>query len=111
MAPSLTLVEFDPVKSKPLNRRLDDQEDHDLVLRTFRVLIADLVQHFNGGHPGYVPQLIGFSRFFQLLTRSEVRWAWQQLVSLFGGTPWIILPTIRIGLIAIDSSYQMVKSL
>ncbi|KFY85071.1 hypothetical protein V500_08727 [Pseudogymnoascus sp. VKM F-4518 (FW-2643)] len=52
MAPSLTLVEFGPVKSKHPNRRLDDPEDHDLVLRTFRVLIADLVQNFNGGHPG-----------------------------------------------------------
>ncbi|CDK28328.1 unnamed protein product [Kuraishia capsulata CBS 1993] len=27
-------------------------EEHDLVLRTFRVLIADLVQHYGGGHPG-----------------------------------------------------------
>ncbi|OBT75610.1 hypothetical protein VF21_05131 [Pseudogymnoascus sp. 05NY08] len=52
MAPSVTLVDFDSVKSKTLNRRLDDHEDHDLVLRTFRVLIADLVQNFNGGHPG-----------------------------------------------------------
>jgi dihydroxyacetone synthase len=27
--------------------------DHDLVLKTFRLLIADLCQQFNGGHPGY----------------------------------------------------------
>lgn len=27
--------------------------EHDLVLRTFRLLIADLCQQFNGGHPGY----------------------------------------------------------
>lgn len=27
---------------------------HALVLKTFRVLIADLCQQFNGGHPGYV---------------------------------------------------------
>ena len=26
--------------------------DHDIVLRNFRVLIADLCQQFNGGHPG-----------------------------------------------------------
>ena len=26
--------------------------DHALVLATFRCLIADLVQQFNGGHPG-----------------------------------------------------------
>ncbi|OBT51386.1 hypothetical protein VE04_07022, partial [Pseudogymnoascus sp. 24MN13] len=52
MAPSVTLVDFDTVKSKSHNLSLIDHEDHDLVLRTFRVLIADLVQHFNGGHPG-----------------------------------------------------------
>lgn len=28
-------------------------KDHDLVLKTFRLLIADLCQQFNGGHPGY----------------------------------------------------------
>ncbi|KAJ5374402.1 hypothetical protein N7517_006408 [Penicillium concentricum] len=27
-------------------------KDHDLVLKTFRLLIADLCQQFNGGHPG-----------------------------------------------------------
>lgn len=70
MAPSLTLAEFDSEKSKPPSRRLDDHEDHDLVLRTFRVLIADLVQHFNGGHPGYAPpQLTGFSRFFSITNK------------------------------------------
>ncbi|KFZ08620.1 hypothetical protein V501_05894 [Pseudogymnoascus sp. VKM F-4519 (FW-2642)] len=52
MAPSVTLVDYDTVKSKSHNLSLVDHEDHDLVLRTFRVLIADLVQHFNGGHPG-----------------------------------------------------------
>lgn len=25
---------------------------HDIVLKTFRILIADLCQQFNGGHPG-----------------------------------------------------------
>jgi dihydroxyacetone synthase len=28
-------------------------KDHDLVLKTFRMLIADLCQQFGGGHPGY----------------------------------------------------------
>jgi hypothetical protein len=28
--------------------------DHDLVLKTFRLLISDICQNFNGGHPGYV---------------------------------------------------------
>ena len=27
---------------------------HDLVLKTFRILVADLCQQFKGGHPGYV---------------------------------------------------------
>lgn len=52
MAPSATSIEFDPVKSSLPKKKLDGHADHDLVLRTFRVLIADLVQHFNGGHPG-----------------------------------------------------------
>lgn len=52
MAPSAIQVEFDPVKTKVPAQKLDGAADHDLVLRTFRVLIADLVQHFNGGHPG-----------------------------------------------------------
>jgi dihydroxyacetone synthase len=35
----------------PLVQKLSN--DHDLVLKTFRLLIADLCQQFNGGHPGY----------------------------------------------------------
>ncbi|KAG9238309.1 Transketolase, thiamine diphosphate binding domain-containing protein [Amylocarpus encephaloides] len=55
MAPSATTanhVEFDTNKSKVKSLQLDGNEDHDLVLRSFRVLIADVVQQFNGGHPG-----------------------------------------------------------
>lgn len=33
-------------------RRLSNEQDH--VLKSFRLLIADLCQQFNGGHPGYV---------------------------------------------------------
>jgi dihydroxyacetone synthase len=36
----------------PLVQKLSG--DHDLVLKTFRLLIADLCQQFSGGHPGYV---------------------------------------------------------
>lgn len=36
----------------PLVQKLN--KDHDHVLKSFRVLIADLVQQFGGGHPGYV---------------------------------------------------------
>ena len=53
MAPSATFVDVETVKTKLPHRHLEDQNNHDLVLRTFRVLIADLVQQFNGGHPGY----------------------------------------------------------
>lgn len=28
------------------------KDKHDIVLKTFRILIADLCQQFNGGHPG-----------------------------------------------------------
>lgn len=31
-------------------RKLSDEQDH--VLKSFRLLIADLCQQFNGGHPG-----------------------------------------------------------
>lgn len=31
-------------------------EEHYHVLKTFRLLIADLCQQFNGGHPGYVQE-------------------------------------------------------
>jgi dihydroxyacetone synthase len=31
-----------------------EMETHDLVLRVFRSLIADLCEQFKGGHPGYV---------------------------------------------------------
>ena len=38
--------------TRPNPVELEDTSSHSLVLRTFRVLIADLVQQFNGGHPG-----------------------------------------------------------
>lgn len=40
--------------SKP-NDVVKNSEQHDVVLKTFRLLIADLCQQFNGGHPGYDP--------------------------------------------------------
>lgn len=43
-----------PVPSResvlPLVQQLG--KDHDLVLKTFRILISDLCQQFGGGHPG-----------------------------------------------------------
>lgn len=32
--------------------KLNQESQHDLVLRTFRCLIADLCEQFKGGHPG-----------------------------------------------------------
>ncbi|KAK4234066.1 transketolase [Achaetomium macrosporum] len=46
-------VDASPSKLKPstkLSGKLS--KEHDLVLRTFRLLIADLCQQFGGGHPG-----------------------------------------------------------
>ena len=69
MAPSATdydkAVDLQPVKivqphnghdNKDLFEELqpEEHEKHDLVLRVFRCLIADLCQQFNGGHPGCV---------------------------------------------------------
>lgn len=34
--------------------KLQGSETIDIVLRSFRCLIADLCQQYNGGHPGYV---------------------------------------------------------
>lgn len=34
-------------------------KDHDVVLKTLRLLISDLCQQFNGGHPGYVLLVMG----------------------------------------------------
>lgn len=43
-----------PSKLSDTGVKIASHEDHDLVLRTFRCLIADLCQQFGGGHPGYV---------------------------------------------------------
>jgi len=34
--------------------QVEEADKHDLVLRVFRCLIADLCEQFKGGHPGYV---------------------------------------------------------
>lgn len=59
MVPSATLKSTDatPIASQKApngKTQLQNAEKIDLVLRTFRCLIADLCQQFNGGHPGYV---------------------------------------------------------
>jgi hypothetical protein len=45
----------------PLVQKLS--KDHDLVLKTFRLLIADLCQQFSGGHPGYVKYQVSIVSF------------------------------------------------
>lgn len=45
----------------PLVQKLS--KDHDLVLKTFRLLIADLCQQFSGGHPGYVKYEVSIVSF------------------------------------------------
>ncbi|RHZ60777.1 hypothetical protein CDV55_105275 [Aspergillus turcosus] len=47
-------------------------KDHDLVLRTFRILIADLCQKFGGGHPGGA---IGMAAIGVALWRYVMRYA------------------------------------
>lgn len=36
----------------------DLSEQHDHVLKTYRILIADLCQQYNMGHPGYVNRFL-----------------------------------------------------
>jgi dihydroxyacetone synthase len=65
MAPSLEFYQdvasglpVAPTKMAAINGvsglELEESEKHDLVLRVFRCLIADLCEQFGGGHPGYV---------------------------------------------------------
>lgn len=35
----------------------EEKGSHDVVLKSFRLLIADLCQQFSMGHPGYVTEL------------------------------------------------------
>jgi dihydroxyacetone synthase len=61
MAPSAipveTIDQFPTKAAKSINGKLSslqlkDIEQTNLVLRTFRCLIADLCEQFKGGHPG-----------------------------------------------------------
>lgn len=67
----------------PLVQKLS--QDHDLVLKTFRLLIADLCQQFSGGHPGYdkdLPFVVFIEANIDYL--AVVPLAWPQLVCLCG---------------------------
>ncbi|ODM14717.1 Dihydroxyacetone synthase [Aspergillus cristatus] len=65
-------IETVPVSQSalPLVQRLS--KDHDLVLKTFRMLIADLCQQFGGGHPGGA---IGMAAIGVALWRYVMRYA------------------------------------
>lgn len=55
MAPSAVVINAPEVSSKMFTKaelKLDGDQQHDIVLRTFRCLIADLCEQFKGGHPG-----------------------------------------------------------
>lgn len=49
---SLHAVTAEDVIKKPASSPTNLSKEHDIVLRTFRLLIADLCQQFGGGHPG-----------------------------------------------------------
>lgn len=67
------------------NVKMEEFEKTDLVLRTFRCLIADLCHQFGCGHPGYVSGLkITFNEAHSL---KGVPWEWQASELLFGNTP------------------------
>ncbi|KAH8646874.1 thiamine diphosphate-binding protein [Xylariales sp. PMI_506] len=51
-AASLTTAPKSQEIQQPLALVEKDKASHDIVLKTFRLLIADLCQQFNGGHPG-----------------------------------------------------------
>ncbi|OQE39053.1 hypothetical protein PENCOP_c007G02454 [Penicillium coprophilum] len=59
-----------PGSAMPIVHKLS--KDHDLVLKTFRLLIADLCQQFNGGHPGGA---IGMAAIGVALWRYVMRYA------------------------------------
>ena len=54
MAVGLATVNGSGKSALPLVQQMS--KDHDIVLKTFRMLISDLCQQFGGGHPGYVSQ-------------------------------------------------------
>lgn len=71
-----------PVSESALRLVQRLSKDHDLVLRTFRMLIVDLCQQFGGGHPG----LVSFKSIMHTNanTGAEVPSAWRPLASPSG---------------------------
>jgi dihydroxyacetone synthase len=56
-------------------QKLSKEQEH--VLQTFRILIADLCQQFNGGHPGQVPPKQPLKA--HLTTNTVAQLAWRPL--------------------------------
>ena len=95
------------LKDKEIQKRipakLTKEQDH--VLKTFRLLITDLCQQFNGGHPGYA-----YHRHVRdpLLTRrAEAPWVWRQLELLYGNMSCGTRLTLQTSSIATDLCCQM----
>ena len=61
-------------------------KEHDIVLKTFRLLIADLCEQFAAGHPGYVPSL-SCQRKEGPNKVAVVLLVWQRLVLHSGSIP------------------------
>lgn len=84
-------------------------KDHDLVLKTFRLLIADLCQQFNGGHPGYDSRNI-------ISVWAEADWVlvvlsvWLRSVLRYGDMLCIMHPILRDSSTETALSCQMVSS-
>lgn len=87
-------------------------KDHDLVLKTFRLLIADLCQQFNGGHPGYnhCDIIIVWVKADLYDCVLVVLSAWLLSVSRYGDMLCITHPTLRGSSTGTASSCQMVSS-
>lgn len=51
--PVKAILKQNGVANDTTTLQLEEEEKHDLVLRVFRCLIADLCEQFKGGHPGY----------------------------------------------------------
>ena len=85
----------------PLVQKLS--KDHDHVLKSFRVLIADLVQQFGGGHPG-LDMIYICLIFRQRLIITVVLLAWPPSVLRFGNMSCAMPLTPQTSSIAIDLS-------
>lgn len=86
--------------------KLSKEQEH--VLQTFRLLISDLCQQFNGGHPGWVQSSVEVLCFTN--TRAEELLVWLPSVLLYGNTLCDMHHTRHHTSTATDLCCQMVRS-